>query len=314
LSWLLGTGVAEVLAEIGAGTAAVDGEALVARLGRLVEQVGAGSRPQVAAAVQVPVVRAVQSAKRREPERVWQGQERRLDDRRYLVLFVGSAPARGAWVTLAVALDEQGHKHVAGVWDHSTVNAAVARAVVAELAGRGLAADRGLLAVVPGQPALEEAVRRTWGAGVAVAHCQHWVTHTVLAHLPEAARRAVAVRLRRAWSLPAAAAALELADLVEVLEREHPGAAAQLGGSRQAALTVAALGLPERLAQHLRVSGPPRVAIEHAAAAARPGQTGLAAVRAGLPAVVGRMRRLIGYEALPQLAQKLSRQPAGVRG
>jgi hypothetical protein len=309
LRWLLGWGVAEALREIGVGPAAVDGAGLVARLEQLVERAAADAGSTVGVAS--PVIRRTGSNQRLKREGFWQGQGRRLDDRRYLVLFVGSARARGTWATLAVGVDEQGHKHVLGAWEHSTANAAVARALVAELAGRGLSAAEGLLAVVPGNPALDEAVRRSWGTAVHVAHCQHWVTGTVLAHLPEAGRPAVAARLRRAWSLPEPEAAQELADLVARLEQEHPGAAARLAQSRDAALVVARLGLPEGLSRHLRVAGPPRVAIEDAVAAAGPGKRGLAAVRAGLPAVVRRMRRLVGYQGLPQLAQELSECVAG---
>lgn len=302
LSWLLGRGVAEALREISGGPAAPDGAGLVARLDKLIERARADS--ESALAVGSPVVRRRGANQRMEREGLWQGQGRRLDDRRYLVLFVGSAPARGTWVTVAVGVDEQGCKHVLGAWEHSMANAAVARALVSELAGRGLSAAEGLLAVVPGNPALDEAVRHTWGAAVHVAHCQHWVTRTMLAHLPDAGRPAVAARLRRAWLLPETEAAPALADLVAHLEQEHPGAAARLAQSQEAALVVARLGLPEGLSRHLRVAGPPRMAIEDAVAAA-PRKRGLAAVRAGLPVVVRQMRRLIGYQGLPQLAQKL---------
>lgn len=312
LIWLVGAGVAEVLAEIGSDhTQPGDGKGLVGRLEALVERAGAMESAQRVPERAAPIERLVGRDGERQRDRIWQGQERRLDDRRYLVLFLGSGATRGGRATLAVGVDEQGAKHVLGVWEHTTANAAVGRALVAELAGRGLSADQGLLAVVPGHAALEEALRRTWGSRVQVAHCQSWVRHGVLAHLPERARPAVAARLRGAWSMPEPQAMQGLSAVAEEMEREHPGAAARLRASQSATLVVAGLELPDRLRHHLEISGPARMAIEGAVAATAPGKRGLAAVRAGLPAVVGRMRRLIGYEALPQLAEKLRLHVAG---
>lgn len=311
LVWLVGSGVTQALTEIGACHAGPGADQqLVAHLQRLIDGTSAGAA-ESEVGVSAPTETAARRGGQRERDRIWQGQERRLDDRRYLVLFFGSRAARGSLATLAVGVDDQGVKHVLGVWEYTPALAAAARLMVADLAGRGLSAAAGLLAVIPGNPGLDEAVRRTWGSGVLVAHCQSWVRHQVLGHLPERARPSVAARLQRAWSMPAAQAAQELSDVVAQLERDHPGAAARLKASQAATLVVAGLGLPERLRRHLQVAGPARGAIENALAAAAPGKRGLSAVKAGLPSVAGRLRRLIGYEALPQLAEKLRLHAAG---
>ncbi|MBE3599228.1 MAG: hypothetical protein IMX02_10725 [Limnochordaceae bacterium] len=94
--------------------------------------------------------------------------------------------------------------------------------------------------------------------------------------------------------------------LLPALQPEYAGAAARLWTSREAVLTVARLGLPAVLAPHLAVAGVLGVAVEHALDASPPAHRGVAAVRAGLPAAVSRMRRLMGAAGLTVLAQRLS--------
>ncbi|WP_324669648.1 transposase [Geochorda subterranea] len=228
-----------------------------------------------------------------------------LGDRWHVVLYLGSVLARGEWVTLAIGVDLSGAKHVLGLWEGATLNEAVARRAVGELTARGLRTEPGVLVVTDGRRALDEAIKQAWGGRARIAHCQYQVQQEVLAHLPEKERPSVADRLRRIWTAPVDEAAGQLDQLLAALQARHPGAAARLLGSYEAVLTVGHLGLPPDLAPHLAAAGALRVTVEHALEASSPTQRGMAAVRAGLPAAVSRMRRTVGAAGLAILAQRL---------
>ena len=67
-------------------------------------------------------------------------------------------------VLAAVGVNAQGDKHVLGLREGATENAAAVRALLADLAERGLATDRSLLIVIDGAKALRKAVVEVFGA------------------------------------------------------------------------------------------------------------------------------------------------------
>ncbi len=219
------------------------------------------------------------------------------------MLWVGAARVQGAWTSMALPVDEEGRKQVAGLWSGSTADAAFSRALVGHLAAKGLSARDGLLAVHDGGPGLDGALRAAWGEQVLVGHCRQHVCAEVLAHLPEKRRPGFLESWRWLWTGGVTNAAGGLAALGGDLEREHPGAAARLQRSREALLAVARLDLPANLAARLgSVSAVRRLLAE--ASAGQVG-AGAAAVAAGLPEPLRHQRRVVGHEALPQLAERL---------
>lgn len=50
-------------------------------------------------------------------------------------------------ILVALGIDAEGHKHVLGLWEGATENAAAVEKLLADLVGRGLRTDRSLLAV-----------------------------------------------------------------------------------------------------------------------------------------------------------------------
>lgn len=308
LAWVIGRALSEALAAMEGGGPTWDAErwwGLLAQARASVEPAGAPS--------------SLAPAPRRSPRDTHPAQvvapagtaatlelDGELSERWHVVLYLGSVRARGEWVTLAIGVDLSGAKHVLGLWDGATLNEAVARRAVGDLTARGLRTEPGALVVTDGRRALDDAIERAWGGRARIAHCQYQVQQEVLAHLPEKERPPVADRLRRIWAAPADEAAGQLNQLLAALQPQYPGATARLSASREAVLTVARLGLPAVLAPHLAVAGVLRVAVEHALEASSPAQRGVAAVRAGLPAAVSRMRRLTGAAGLAVLAQRLS--------
>ena len=71
----------------------------------------------------------------------------------------------GAHVVLAaVGVDARGDKHVLGLREGATENAAAARALLADLIERGLDPSRGMLVAIDGAKALHKAVAAVFGA------------------------------------------------------------------------------------------------------------------------------------------------------
>ena len=66
-------------------------------------------------------------------------------------------------VVVALAITADGTKKPVGLWDGSTENKTVVRALLADLVDRGLAFDDGLLVVLDGAKALSAAVREVFG-------------------------------------------------------------------------------------------------------------------------------------------------------
>jgi hypothetical protein len=197
---------------------------------------------------------------------------------------------------MALTVDDEGRKQVAGLWSGSTADAAFSRALVGHLVEKGLSARDGLLAVHDGGPGLDGALRAAWGEQVLVGHCRQQVCVEVLAHLPEKRRPGFLESWRRLWTGGVTDATAGLVTLERDVEREHPGAAARLQRSREALLAVARLGLPAKLTARLgSVSAVRRLLVE-----ASTGQVGAgaAAVAAGLSERLRHQRRLVGYEAL----------------
>jgi hypothetical protein len=157
---------------------------------------------------------------------------------------------------------------------------------------------------------VDAAVRRVWGGRALVAHCPRCVEAEVLGHLAEKDRPRVRQALRAAWSLKGGPRAARLAAVAEELARQSPGAGARLHRSVQPLCAVAALGLPARLAAHVQGLGPIRELAEAAREAAGAGAAAIASV---LPQWLPRMRRRIGAESLPVLAERLAARAGAAR-
>ena len=70
-------------------------------------------------------------------------------------------------VVVALAITADGTKKPVGLWEGSTENKTVVRALLADLVERGLGFDDGLLVVLDGAKALSAAVREVFGAKAA---------------------------------------------------------------------------------------------------------------------------------------------------
>ena len=160
-------------------------------------------------------------------------------------------------VLVALGIAADGQKHVLGLWEGTTENAAVARALLRDLVERGLPADRPLLFVIDGSAALRKALRESLGDLAVVQRCQVHKLRNVLEHLPEAMRPRIRKALHEAYQLEnAKTAKRRLEQLARALEEQQPSAARSLREGLEETLTLQRLGIRGALWKTLRSTNP----------------------------------------------------------
>lgn len=101
---------------------------------------------------------------------------------------------------VALGIDADGTKHVLGVREGDTENAAACTALLADLRERGLRTDRPTLVVIDGSKALAKAVRNGFGESAIVQRCQAYKMRNVLDQLPDEMKPSVRQALRDAYA------------------------------------------------------------------------------------------------------------------
>src|ERR1700726_5274373 len=142
-------------------------------------------------------------------------------------------------VLAAVGIDERGDKHVLGLREGATENAAAVRALLADLVERGLDTNRSLLIVIDGAKALHKAVVEVFGTRALIQRCREHKKRNVTDALPERLRAAVRSAMNQAYATRDTKRARRLLEsLARGLEHQHPGAAASLREGLEETLTV----------------------------------------------------------------------------
>jgi len=215
-------------------------------------------------------------------------------------------------VLVALGIDEQGSKHILGLWEGATENATACTALLSNLVERGLDTTRSILVVIDGSKALAKAVRDVFGKRALIQRCQVHKKRNVLEHLPERRRSATDATLSTAYRCSDPKRALDMLNkLARQLERKHPSAAASLREGLEETLTVLSLGLCDALARTLVTTNPIENLnsvlrrIHHNVKRWRDGTMVLRWVAIGLHEATKGFRRLKGHEGMPKLVAAL---------
>jgi putative transposase len=181
-----------------------------------------------------------------------QWRSRSLADLDLVALLIDGLHVSDHCLVAAMGIDTTGQKHVLGLWDGATENAALCQSLLANLQSRGLRTDRSVLVVLDGSKALHKAVRALFGEAALMQRCQVHKMRNVLDHLPEQQRASAQAILTRAYgSVDVAKARRLLHDLARRLEDDHPSAAASVREGLDETLTVRTLHLSDRLQRSL---------------------------------------------------------------
>jgi putative transposase len=233
---------------------------------------------------------------------------RRLDDVRLAVMMLDGLEIADRTHVVALGISTEGVKIPLGLWEGSTENAALARALLADLVDRGLDPEQAILFVIDGGKALRRAVNDVFGEHALVHRCHRHKERNVTDLLPERDRPQILARIRGAWSLTdplVAEQRLEL--LASELDRTWPDAAASLREGMPETLTLMRLGIDGQLAKTLCSTNPCESMIEIVRYTQRnvkrwqDGDMRKRWTAAGMLVAEQQFRRIIGYRDLAKL-------------
>lgn len=237
---------------------------------------------------------------------------RELNKFSFTALFIDGVHFDEHLVLAAVGVDEQGDKHVLGLREGATENAAACRALLADLIERGLNPERSLLVVIDGAKALHKAVMEVFGTRALIQRCREHKKRNVSEALPERLRSSVRSAMNQAYATRDAKRARRLLDnLARRLEDPHPGAAASLREGLDETLTVMRLGLPESLERVLSSTNLIEnlfSRVREIGRRVRRWQSGTMVLRwsaAGVLEAERGFRKIAGYRAMPILVAAL---------
>jgi len=245
-------------------------------------------------------------------ERLAELLDRRLDDQRWVIVYVDGFGMGDHLMVGALGVTDDGTKVALGVVEGSTENAAVCTSLVSDLVERGLDASHGVLFVVDGAKGIDKTIRAVFGGNALIQRCRRHKERNVLDHLPETERPLVQRKLRAAWAqTDAHAAKADLEALARALTKQRPGAAASLREGLDQTLTVNRLGITGSLLKTAESTNPVESMIEivrdHSRRVKRwsSGEMALRWAAAGMLAAQAQFRRVKGHRQLPQLARAL---------
>jgi putative transposase len=233
---------------------------------------------------------------------------RRLDDVRLAVMMLDGMEVADATHVVALGITTQGVKIPLGLWEGSTENATLARALLADLVDRGLDPEQAILFVIDGGKALRRAIKDVFGEHALVHRCHRHKERNVCDLLPERDRDTVRGRMRAAWVLTDPELAEQrLGLLASELDRSWPDAAASLREGMTETLTLMRLEITGQLAKTLCSTNPCESMIEVVRYTQRNvkrwrgGDMRKRWTAAGMLVAEQQFRRIIGYRDLATL-------------
>ncbi len=244
-------------------------------------------------------------------------QRRDLSKLSLAVLMIDGIHFEDHVVLVALGFENDRKKHVLGLWEGATENSRACKALLENLASRGLQTNRSMLIVLDGAKALHKACRDVFGDRAFIQRCQEHKKRNVADHLPESMRPGVRRAMNQAYECrDAKSAKRQLEALAARLESEHPGAAASLREGLDDTLTVIELNLPERLQLSLRTTNPIDNLIGSVRKVSRRvkrwrgGRMMLRWCGAAVLDAEQRFRRIRGYREMPKLIAALRARDA----
>jgi transposase-like protein len=172
-------------------------------------------------------------------------------------IFIDGIEFKRQMLVVALGLDKTGKKHILGLWQGATENAAVCGNLLNDIERRGLEMGKDYLFVLDGSKALRSAVAKKFGKEVFVQRCQQHKRRNVRDHLPPEHQEAIDARIRAAYNMADYDKAKDSLDLtVRYLERLNPSAAASLREGLEETLTLHRLGVTGLLRKTLSTTNP----------------------------------------------------------
>ena len=154
--------------------------------------------------------------------------ERRFDEIDLLVIYIDGMVFGSHHIISAVGVDRAGHKHVLGIQQGATENAAGVEDLLAQLVARGVDPKAKRLFVIDGAKALRAAINKVFGSQHPVQRCRNHKMRNVCDRLPDEQKDQVKAAMRSAYKLESKEGMARLRKLADWLEQECPAAANSL--------------------------------------------------------------------------------------
>jgi transposase-like protein len=154
-------------------------------------------------------------------------------------------------VVVVVGVDSRGEKHLLGLAEGSTENAAVCKDLLADLVARGLDPAKRHLFVIDGSKALRKAIDEVFGQRNPVQRCRNHKIDNVCNYLPKELRPQVKAVMSAAYQLEPEKGMKRLKKQADWLRGEHPSAAASLLEGLEETFTINRLNLSHDLCRCL---------------------------------------------------------------
>ena len=173
--------------------------------------------------------------------------ERRFDGLDLLVIYIDGMVFGEQHMIGAVGVDAEGRKHVLGIQQGATENAATVEDLLKQLVARGIKPEAKRLFVIDGAKALRSAIHRVFGPQHPVQRCRNHKIRNVVERLPEDQKEQVKAAMKAAYRLAAKEGIARLRKLADWLEQEQPSAAASLREGLEECFTINRLEVPPSL-------------------------------------------------------------------
>ena len=245
--------------------------------------------------------------------------ERRFDGVDLLVIYIDGMVFGNQHMIGAVGVDAEGHKHVLGIQQGATENAATIEDLLKQLVARGIKPEAKRLFVIDGAKALRSAIHRVFGPQHPVQRCRNHKIRNVVERLPEDQKEQVKAAMKAAYRLAAKEGIARLRKLADWLEQEQPAAAASLREGLEECFTINRLGVPPSLHRCLATTN--LIESPHAGVRLRTRRVcrwrDAAMVQrwvaASFLATEKNFRKIMGWKDLWQLKAILGRQTAAIK-
>jgi putative transposase len=173
--------------------------------------------------------------------------ERRFDELDLLVIYLDGMVFGDHHMISAVGVDTAGRKHVLGIQQGATENAAAVEDLLQHLVARGVQPKLKVLFVIDGAKALRAAINKVFGAQHPVQRCRNHKIRNVVERLPEEQKDQVKAAMPAAYRLDSKEGMTRLRKLADWLDQEQPAAANSLREGLEECFTINRLGVPPSL-------------------------------------------------------------------
>ncbi len=173
--------------------------------------------------------------------------ERRLEQLDLLVVYLDGMHFGEYTMITAVGVDGQGSKHVLGLQEGATENAAAVKTLLERLVAQGLDPGKKLLFVIDGSKALRAGITAVFGAEHPVQRCRIHKLRNVVEQLPRDQQNQARAAIRAAWRMEPKEGLARLRKLADWFEQSYPAAAASVREGLEECFTLNRLGVPPSL-------------------------------------------------------------------